>query len=634
MRLDEIRYRVIRYASLVGMGLRFMLGFNPARNMGAVQKYHFCTAQQPCLPILPYFPIKLEESSILREKQMRSHASATGKNTELEWLIDWHRESKSTPAWPRIFFARIRQHNKAESSEIQVLWSQSRLQNLFDMALACQHISNPDQQKEIVARIENTCVSWIDNNPWPVGIHYLSTMECALRLISLCHTFDLIRKFQIRESTWQALLQLIWEHAYFIQRRLNLYSYAGNHTIGECTGLIYAGTLFPEFPESRNWLNTGLMHLQQQVDSQILADGGNRERSFRYLLMIVDLCGLVVMLLKHHNQPTPETIKQGWLRGCRFLQSFADSPEHLPTVGDSDDGFALSRYLKLSWQHMAFTSPSSASIKLFGPSGYSNIAGIPVHGSMLFHHGRLGITCGGFGHGHADALSVEWKWNDHCILTDPGTYCYQKDLRFRHYFRSTAAHNTIMIDGLDQAQQGEHTAFAWKDTYCARLIWHTTTSTGKIIALAQHDGYADIGIIHSRAIIYDSDFGWIVWDRIDGQGSHQLDMHWHIDVPVDVIDQRIAMNTQNGIWIIEIKDETPQLFYENESIPLGWISRQFGAREPIHTVKIARNVALPYEFLTYVYPKHGATPQLSHYNDDLCLLRDKLTQATDLQSTV
>ena len=144
MRLDEIRYRVIRYASLLGMGLRFMLGFNPARNMGTVQKYHFCTAQQSCLPVLPYFPIKLEESSILREKQMRSHASATGKNTELEWLIDWHRESKSTPAWPRIFFARICQHNKVESSEIQVLWSQSRLQNLFDMALACQHISNPD----------------------------------------------------------------------------------------------------------------------------------------------------------------------------------------------------------------------------------------------------------------------------------------------------------------------------------------------------------------------------------------------------------------------------------------------------------------------------------------------------------
>lgn len=632
MKIDEVRYRVIRYASLVVMGLRFILRLNLGRRTDSIQKYRFCTTQQSSLPILPYFSINLDESDISLINGELSSPILKNKNIKHTLLIDWHRESEFTSAWPRIFFARIRQHNKIKSSELQIIWTKSRLQNLFDLALACQHLSDPHQQKEIANYIESTCHSWIDSNPWLVGVHYLSTLECALRLISLCHTFDLARKFQIHESSWQALLQLVREHAYFIHHRLNLFSYAGNHTIGECTGLIYAGILFPEFPESKYWLRSGLMHLQQQADAQILADGGNREQSFHYLLMIVDLCGLVVMLLKHHNHPVPREIEQGWLRGCHFLQSFADRPEHLPAIGDSDDGFALSRYLKLSWQHVPYTPSSSPCIKSFESSGYSNIAGISAHGSMLFHHGRLGVTAGGFGHGHADALSVDWKWNDRRILIDPGTHCYDKDSRFRRYFRSTAAHNTIMIDGLDQAHQEGHTAFAWKNSYRSYLIASTTKSTGKVIVLAQHDGYARIGIIHSRAIIYDPGFGWTIWDRVEGQGSHRLDMHWHIDAPTNLDVQRITLNMMHRAWIIEVKDETPTLFYGNESEPLGWISRQFGTLEPISTLRVTRHAKLPHEFLTYIYPKQDTSFLLPNYNDDLCMLRDKLIHLNTHQS--
>ncbi len=632
MKIDEVRYRIIRYASLVGLGLRFILRFNPGRHIDPVHKYRFCTTQRSSLPILPYFSINLAEPDISLKKMGLSNSILKNINSDDKLLTDWHRDSECKPAWPRIFFARIRQHNKIKSSEIQVIWNKSRLQNLFDLALACQHLSNPDQQKEITNCIESTIHSWINSNPWLIGIHYLSTMECALRLISLCHTFDLIRKFQICESTWQALLQLVREHAYFIHRRLSLFSYAGNHTIGECAGLIYAGILFPEFPESKHWLRTGLKLLQQEIDSQILVDGGNREQSFRYLLLIVDLCGLVVMLLKHHDHPVPKAIEQGWRRGCHFLQSFADCPEHLPTIGDSDDGFALSRYLKLSWQHVPCTSPSTTPTKRFESSGYSNIAGTSAHGSMLFHHGRLGITAGGFGHGHADALSVDWKWNDRCILVDPGTHCYDKDPQFRGYFRSTAAHNTIMIDSLDQARQEQHTEFAWNDSYHAHLIASTTTSTDRIITLAQHDGYARIGIIHSRAIIYDPDFGWAIWDRVDGQGLHQLDLHWHIDAPIDMDEQRITVNVLDSAWNIEVKDEIPKLYYGNKTEPLGWISRQFGKLEPINTLRVTRKVKLPHEFLTYIYPKQESPSLLPNYNDELCMLRGTLVPLNTHQS--
>ena len=37
------------------------------------------------------------------------------------------------------------------------------------------------------------------------------------------------------------------------------------------------------------------------------------------------------------------------------------------------------------------------------------------------------------------------------MLIDPGTYTYVADRRWRDWFRGSAAHNTLRIDGLDQA---------------------------------------------------------------------------------------------------------------------------------------------------------------------------------------
>ena len=71
---------------------------------------------------------------------------------------------------------------------------------------------------------------------------------------------------------------------------------------------------------------------------------------------------------------------------------------------------------------------------------------------MVFDCGELG-----FGslaaHGHADALSVTVRAGGVDVLVDPGTYDYFTFPDWRRYFRSTRAHNTLGIDGVDQSAQ-------------------------------------------------------------------------------------------------------------------------------------------------------------------------------------
>lgn len=85
--------------------------------------------------------------------------------------------------------------------------------------------------------------------------------------------------------------------------------------------------------------------LEKEADHQILPDGGGVEQAFHYLRFGVDLYQLVVALLIHYEQPIP--------RFCGRRRNAAGgfsvpSPTRRTrsSIGDSDDGHALSPFLR------------------------------------------------------------------------------------------------------------------------------------------------------------------------------------------------------------------------------------------------------------------------------------------------
>ena len=83
-------------------------------------------------------------------------------------------------------------------------------------------------------------------------------------------------------------------------------------------------------------------------------------------------------------------------------------------------------------------------------------------GDLLFRHARLGFgnTCG---HGHADALSILFSWQNVPVLIDLGSGQYNGDQAIRNFFRSTIAHNTVEIGGKNQAKMLG--PFMWEQSY-------------------------------------------------------------------------------------------------------------------------------------------------------------------------
>ncbi|MCP4277718.1 MAG: hypothetical protein GY779_15330 [Gammaproteobacteria bacterium] len=202
------------------------------------------------------------------------------------------------------------------------------------------------------------------------------------------------------------------------------------------------------------------------------------------------------------------------------------------------------------------------------------------------------------GHGHADALSLTMDIDGQGLLVDTGTFSYTGVPEWRRYFRSTPAHNTVCIDGLDQAQQT--TAFQWSKPYTAELVRSHITEDGVVYLQARHNGYAGLGVEHVRYLIVIPDRMVIVSDLIEGEGRHKLDLYWHLAAEPMVDDETLRFDGYAKDLQIRLQDNDFSL-HKGELKPIcGWRSRCYGIREPITTIKKQYDGDLPHEFVTII----------------------------------
>jgi hypothetical protein len=237
---------------------------------------------------------------------------------------------------------------------------------------------------------------------------------------------------------------------------------------------------------------------------------------------------------------------------------------------------------------------------IFKDSGYSMIRD-RKNGeiTLIFDHGPLGMAPS-YGHGHADALSVLLRVGKEDILIDSGTFTYTGDARWRSYFRGTPAHNTVAVDGSDQAVQ--ETPFMWSHPFQSRLIRHEEAWNGEIRLLAYHDGYARLrpGIEHWRAVIYRPTGLWLIFDHLTGEGVHTLDLHWHCGVSPVRKGEGFLLSTPDQDFSLVVQGGELSLHSGEENPILGWRSRRYGNKEPITTLRARYHGRLPHGVVTQI----------------------------------
>src|SRR5262249_23517804 len=146
------------------------------------------------------------------------------------------------------------------------------------------------------------------------------------------------------------------------------------------------------------------------------------------------------------------------------------------------------------------------------------------HMEMIFDCGQLGLLPNA-AHGHADALAVQLRVDGVDILGDPGTGTYFGSSQVRDALRSTHAHNTLSVDGRDQADI--FATFKWVNPMRTKLLeWSLGAHFD--YAHATHDGFCRLrkSVRHFRSVLLVKPWGWIIVDRLTGKGEHLLKRHF------------------------------------------------------------------------------------------------------------
>ena len=280
----------------------------------------------------------------------------------------------------------------------------------------------------------------------------------------------------------------------------------GNHLIKNIKAMLWAGAFF-EGKDARRWQSRGIKLLKSELASQVLPDGVHYERSPSY-----------------------------------HAQVFADLLECRTTVNDakSELDVALTKMAQVTidLKHpdgkpaqfndagltMAY-EPETCLKAYFNQTGImpgtQNLFAYPAAGYFGYRDDRLTLMmdCGALApddlpaHGHADMLSFELSLDCQRMIVDQGVYEYIPGL-LRTISKAAASHNTLSVDGVDQADFYGSFRFGRR----ARIVeceWEEMNTAVRLTGA--HDGYAVLPgkPVHRRVFQVNSD-GVKLIDRLVG----------------------------------------------------------------------------------------------------------------------
>lgn len=263
------------------------------------------------------------------------------------------------------------------------------------------------------------------------------------------------------------------------------YHLLGNHLLENGFALLFGAYYFNDeklYIKAKEILNT-------ELDEQILEDGAHFELTPMYhqimLYRVLDCLNLVSQNRYFEKElktllRSKATVMLSWLR----QMSYKDGS--IPHFNDSTDGIAPTSELLIQYaQRLGLEVDEDLPLK---DSGYRVID--REHYELRVDVGEIGPSYIP-GHAHSDTFNFELRVNGKPFIVDTGISTYESNAK-RFEERKTSAHNTVIVDGIDQTQ-------VWSSFRVANRAHIISLEEEGDRIIASHDGYSKLGVMHQRS---------------------------------------------------------------------------------------------------------------------------------------
>ena len=308
---------------------------------------------------------------------------------------------------------------------------------LFSLVKAWKETGDKKYLDKTVQMIEG----WIDGNPGgssPACASYTT----ALRIVTWISWYGYVCD-ELTGEFREKFLSSLHEQYKYLSTHLEK-DILGNHYFEDLKSLVLASIFFKD----EAVLKKALADFKAECKEEILSDGMHFELSPMYHKIIFEGMLRIAVALRGVGRKDQEI--ESYLQPMlNVAYSFEDGLDRVPLFNDGGNNVAKSQ---------------DALVKTAGNLGYKpEFKGqLKDSGFYIFqktidgHTWKLVVDAGQPGpkyipgHAHCDAMSFELFCDGKPVVVNCGTYAYQ--CKERSFFRSTAAHNTVMVDGTEQSQ--------------------------------------------------------------------------------------------------------------------------------------------------------------------------------------
>jgi len=457
------------------------------------------------------------------------------------------------------------------------------------------------------------------------------------------------------------VLTSMMEHARHLRlyytRHKSYFNVSPNWGLMESNGLAHMGILFPEFKDAADWTAEAISRLEEQIRMQVLPDGMQVERASGYHL-VSTFCFLQILdLAERNNVRVSDTYRRVAERMAQFVMSVMKPHGVYPMLKDGDESDVFGdRASHGLWEDInnlnmledsndlrwvlrtaarIFHRPDMLYVATHGREGDAprqGSIGMPDAGFFVMRSGwqhddlYTVFTCGELGvmdqkcvHGNADALSIDVSGYGATLLIDPGRYLYEGP--WRVWFKSTKAHNTVVVDGQDSSELADE----WMFRTVARSVLNCWSTTERFDYVdGRHEGYQRLQdpVTHRRRILFVKPHFWLVVDELTAEGQHTYDQYFHFAEGAELNrehDSAIIGSYPNGVGIL-VKPLSPDGLRTETSFgstdPIqGWVSYDYAVKVPAYTVRYSKETTGGARFATLLAPFQGEPPQ---FDVELC----------------
>jgi hypothetical protein len=360
-----------------------------------------------------------------------------------------------------------------------------------------------------------------------------------------------------------------------------------------------------------------------QIASQVLDDGTHAELCSMYHRVIAG----ELWEMAHLGQRTGDhrlfdaVTRARIARISEFSQAMSRPDGTVPLLGDSAQNDTYIRFdpVQRHYSDLNFwvqrtrpdDIPTQKRLEVFREAGYAFLRTADGNLQLAFDCGPLS-RCECRNHAHCDALSFELYCHGVPWIIDPGVYFpWPSPGDWTRHFRSTAAHNTLTIDGKEQSElcdTGDVNRAAR-----VRLVQHRETPVEVSVTGECIPYWSDGTTAHRREISLIFDKQIKIRDDVIGTGDHRLEWTFQFAPEIDVEVQDSSLVTTNagaaGIRVVRINTsgtKKPDInLFRGSCEPLrGWVSRNSAQVLPASAAVFSLQAPLPIaiEFVIDVLP--------------------------------